>query len=342
MKKVFMIMPFEDVFFEVFEMLKIEFSEGFSFSNASQEGNPQNILKDIIKPMYEADYIIADLTGLNPNVMYELGIAHCFGKKTIVITQDDLSLLPFDLKQYRAMSYDTYFKRFHDLILFLKGVLSDSVSFSDPVSDALELCHIEKRTSETDLDNVSDDEDRGFLDFMAEIEENLDSLCKNIGEMNDDMNTMSKGIELGTSVINRIKASGEKGSTVKIRQEIQKVAGYIESFSSSLREKTATMNSLWDRIEKNTLSLIENPIARNDDNRDGFTTYLNSLYQLKEIIISNIPRIKGFQNVVDSSIGLEKTMNQAIKFLDMDLTNYIQFNERMCCSIDKIKVKTEL
>lgn len=340
MKKIFMIMPFEDVFFEVFEMLKIEFSEGFSFSNASQECNPQNILKDIIKPMYEADYIIADLTGLNPNVMYELGIAHCFGKKTIVITQDNLSSLPFDLKQYRAMSYNTYFKKFHDLILFLKGVLSDSVSFGDPVSDAVELCHIDRSTSETDLDKATDDEDGGFLDFMAEIEENLDSLCRNIGEMNEDMNTMSKGIELGTSVINRIKTSGEKGSTIKIRQEIQKVAGYIESFSSSLRVKTAAMNSLWDRIEKNTLSLIENPVAKNEGNRDGVTSYLDSLYQLREIVISNIPRIRRFQMVINSSIGLEKTMNQAIKFLDMDLTNYIQFNERMCCSIDKIKVKS--
>ena len=337
-----MIMPFEDVFFEVFEMLKIEFSEGFSFSNASQEGNPQNILKDIIKPMYEADFIIADLTGLNPNVMYELGIAHCFGKKTIVITQDELSSLPFDLKQYRATNYDTYFKKFHDLILFLKGVLSDSVSFGNPVTDAMELCHIDKSTCETDLDDITDDEDRGFLDFMAEIEENLNNLCKNIGDMNDDMNTMSEGIELGTSVINRIKTSGEKGSTIKIRQEIKKVAGYIESFSSSLREKTVTMNALWDRIEKNTLSLIENPITKNDANKDGFLTYLDSLYQLRSVVFSNIPRIKGFQSVVNSTVGLERTMNQAIKFLDMDLTNYIQFNERMCCSIDKIKVKTEL
>ena len=42
------------------------------FSHAGEEGNQQNILKDIIQPIYEADVIIADLTGLNPNVLYDL------------------------------------------------------------------------------------------------------------------------------------------------------------------------------------------------------------------------------------------------------------------------------
>ena len=88
-KKVFVIMPFKDEFFEVYEMLKMQFSERFEFNNAGEEGNQQNVLKDIIQPLYEADIVIADLTGLNANVMYELSLAHSFNKKTIIITQDD-------------------------------------------------------------------------------------------------------------------------------------------------------------------------------------------------------------------------------------------------------------
>jgi len=48
--KVFMIMPFADEYFEVYEMLKREFVEKFEFNHAADEGNQQNILKDIIKP----------------------------------------------------------------------------------------------------------------------------------------------------------------------------------------------------------------------------------------------------------------------------------------------------
>jgi len=119
-KKVFVIMPFQDEFFEMYEMLKIKFADRFDFSNAGDEANQQNILKDIIQPIYEADIIIADLTGLNANVMYELGLAHSFNKKTIVIKKDDLSKLPFDLKQYRAKDYDTHFKKFAELLDYLE------------------------------------------------------------------------------------------------------------------------------------------------------------------------------------------------------------------------------
>lgn len=122
MKKptVFVIMPFTDEFFESYEMLKEHFSDQFEFIHAGDEDNQQNILADIIMPIYNADVILADLSGLNPNVMYELGIAHSLNKKTIVITRDDLGTLPFDLKQYRAKDYSTHFKKFNELVSYLK------------------------------------------------------------------------------------------------------------------------------------------------------------------------------------------------------------------------------
>ena len=143
-------MPFQDPFFEVYEMLKMQFADSFEFTNAADEGNQQNILKDIVQPIYEADVVIADLTGLNPNVMYELGLAHSFNKKTITITQDELSTLPFDLKQYRAKDYSTHFKKFAELLDYLKtnlnGAVDNSVIYGNPVKDFLESSHCVSRS----------------------------------------------------------------------------------------------------------------------------------------------------------------------------------------------------
>ena len=63
----------------------------------------------IHKPMFErlilCDFAIADLTSLNPNVFYELGIRHAIrGHTTIPVFAFDAEI-PFDLKMERTLSY---------------------------------------------------------------------------------------------------------------------------------------------------------------------------------------------------------------------------------------------
>ena len=66
------------------------------------------IIQDIWKSLCEARLVIAVLSGLNPNVMYELGVAHTLGKETILIYQrgEDIKF-PFDLAHIRRIEYRT-------------------------------------------------------------------------------------------------------------------------------------------------------------------------------------------------------------------------------------------
>jgi hypothetical protein len=49
--------------------------------------------------------VVAELTGRNPNVLYEVGMAHCLGKPVVLLcqTQGDI---PFDLSTRRVVIYD--------------------------------------------------------------------------------------------------------------------------------------------------------------------------------------------------------------------------------------------
>ena len=62
------------------------------------------IISDIWENINKARVLIADVSGRNPNVFYELGIAHTVGKEVVIITQnkDDI---PFDLKHRRYFVY---------------------------------------------------------------------------------------------------------------------------------------------------------------------------------------------------------------------------------------------
>lgn len=127
--RVFVITPFDEDYLALYDELKKSFEEKFDFSNAGDLDNQQNILQDIVEGIYQADVIIADLTGLNPNVFYELGLAHAMNKKVIIITQD-LAELPFDIKSYRANEYSLQFNKLPKLVEELKKLLFGAIDGS--------------------------------------------------------------------------------------------------------------------------------------------------------------------------------------------------------------------
>lgn len=59
---------------------------------------------DVLSTFWEVEIVIADLTGRNPNVFYEVGLAHALLRKTVLLTQnaDDV---PFDLQPIRYLMY---------------------------------------------------------------------------------------------------------------------------------------------------------------------------------------------------------------------------------------------
>ena len=54
----------------------------------------------------KADVIIADCSGRNPNVFYELGIAHAHDRKVILITNEAIQDAPADIRHYEFIHYE--------------------------------------------------------------------------------------------------------------------------------------------------------------------------------------------------------------------------------------------
>jgi hypothetical protein len=65
---------------------------------------PTDILADIWKSLNTADFVIADITGRNPNVLYELGIAHTLAKPVLIISRN-AGDIPIDLSTRRVILY---------------------------------------------------------------------------------------------------------------------------------------------------------------------------------------------------------------------------------------------
>lgn len=77
---------------------------GFKVERADKLSHPGLIDAQVIQRLLTADIVVADLTGLNPNVFYEIGIRH-MSQKPIIHMHEIGQGIPFDVSLYRSISY---------------------------------------------------------------------------------------------------------------------------------------------------------------------------------------------------------------------------------------------
>lgn len=77
---------------------------GYDCKRVDEIPTPTDITQDILKLIEGSKVIIADLSGANPNVYYEMGLAHARGRIVIPISRDRENL-PFDNSHIRTIFY---------------------------------------------------------------------------------------------------------------------------------------------------------------------------------------------------------------------------------------------
>jgi hypothetical protein len=106
-RKCFVLMPFADALREIYDQVfkPVCSDNDIECWRVDEIAKPGSITRDIVNGIIEADLVIADLTNRNPNVFYELGIAHSVGNKTIMVSQHKTDV-PFDIANYRVIFYE--------------------------------------------------------------------------------------------------------------------------------------------------------------------------------------------------------------------------------------------
>ncbi|MBA7493139.1 hypothetical protein ES702_03694 [subsurface metagenome] len=106
-KLCFVLMPFDNRFDPIYGNIikKVIKKFGLNCKRADEIFGTEPIIKDIWGHIQKARILIADITGRNANVFYELGLAHAINKEVILITQN-IRDIPFDLQHYRCIVYE--------------------------------------------------------------------------------------------------------------------------------------------------------------------------------------------------------------------------------------------
>lgn len=108
----FVLMPFSSDFDDIYKFgIQATCLEANVLAERVDEQTySETILERIYRQIQVADFIIADMTGRNSNVFYEVGFTHASNKLCTLLTQsaDDI---PFDLKHHRHIVYEGSIER---------------------------------------------------------------------------------------------------------------------------------------------------------------------------------------------------------------------------------------
>lgn len=134
-KRCFVMMPLAGEFDDIYQVgIKPVVEEsGYQCFRADEMAGQGLLLNQIIRSIIESDFLIVDLTDANPNVFYELGIAHTIAKPVILITRN-LDHVPFDIRHFRVIVYSETHQFWKNLQQAIDGVVSSPVS--SPVVEA--------------------------------------------------------------------------------------------------------------------------------------------------------------------------------------------------------------
>lgn len=98
-------MPFDARFNPVYDALQASVAAaGMECRRADDIWIHDHIIQDVVTLISRASVVVCDLTGRNPNVFYEMGIAHVLGKDVIMVTQSAQDV-PFDVAHIRHVRY---------------------------------------------------------------------------------------------------------------------------------------------------------------------------------------------------------------------------------------------
>lgn len=330
--RVFVIMPFAEEFNAVFGKLiksNLEATSCIEVIRADTDLDQRNIMKDVVNGIVASDIVIADLTGNNPNVFYELGIAHGLNKPTILITQDKGGI-PFDLKPYRVLEYSEHFESVETFKAVLKRVCNEGfegkINFSNPVADfhfgETPKIRSIRAVSENDGNGLGEqvktrelEPDDGVLDWILNLGELGPRISEKINDMNDVIDEVGQEVRAATEKMGAVQKTDRPNKYRIIRQIASDLATKIIFLSRKLKGVVVEYIAVWDGFEKNTEKFFGEPLLLEQLETEQATELKEKVSLFKEKTLSTRESLQALGNTVSSGPKISKDMNKAAREL---------------------------
>ena len=241
----------------------------FEIKVAHREYEIGSINDRVIQNVYNSDLVVANLTGLNPNVMFEIAIRYSFGKPAIVIAENGTKL-PFDIVDENTIFYindpagaaelKENIKKFVQKIDWTKCEYGPVFS---AIKNAAVINYIES--------GISDKDNKNAFSFLAEKMSDLEAEIKRMkmcdyadrfsikynGRLNNDLNNL-------VEILKKHKLSLSKDGVREAIENFLKEESYILGLADTNALKQLLMIKIEnddyfsDESKNNMFKIIQN------------------------------------------------------------------------------------
>ena len=316
----FLIMPFDEEFDAVHTgfIKPVLEGAGFSVDRADDIESQQNILRDVLEKIDHSNLIVADLTGANPNVFYELGLAHALKKPVILITQS-IADVPFDLKSYRLLEYSTHFGRIGKakelLTSYAEGFARGTIKFGSPVTDFYQDGTPPNHDINTVRSKTANEDDRGLLDHQIALNDGYNRIASLTVRATSDLQDLTKSLGTATKEFTSISANPNASSATAARAVSRRLAERVAHFNSQLKQA----NDEYANIAQDTEDSLEFVVSFQLEQSnltgsaiDEQNTMLSSLQSLESVAVVARDSQLDLAAKMDTLPRLERRLNREV------------------------------
>lgn len=166
---------------------KVVSDYGYSVERADQTNEPGSITNQIIDKTVGSDLVIADLTGHNPNVFYELAVRHAAGQPFIQLIESGEDI-PFDIKDIRTVRYGLEVKEADQarkrIRSHLESLENEQPEYDNPISRSAKM--------------------KSLRESQDPFDQNLAEILQNISELDRTVANLEKAMKSGPEIESNI------------------------------------------------------------------------------------------------------------------------------------------
>ena len=351
--RIFVAIPSGNTFEAIYaELIKKPLARlGLQVDRAADLSTANDIMRDIIRGIEDADVVIADLTDRNPNVFYEIGLAHARERPVVMLTQD-LEDIPFDLRQYRTIKYDTRFDKVGELegklVDVVTTALRDSKLAAGPYTGFRSDAPSPNTAPSPAGSEQEDDIPKGIFDYHVELEDAFQKAHPILTSIRETMQEFNVRTTSLTDDMNREKRPDGTVDVRRVHALLRSAAKGFSRDAENLRAQRIEYEMVMRPVEDGLERLLSEILRGNDSDLDRIEDSAELLRPVQDSIRSARDGCTRLAEIISRLPAVEREITRSLRGLRDELLEFagsldstVRLFDRGFAVIDRAKEKLE-